>query len=100
VTATDHPTGAIADQGDRFVFAEDGSVAELTYMLQGERLILLHTDVPLSLGGRGIGGTLVRAAVERAAKDGLTIVAWCAFARQWLEDHPDVAGTVTIDWSL
>ncbi len=74
-------------------------MAELTYLQQGDQLILLHTGVPESLGGRGIGANLVRAAVERAARDGLTIVPWCAFARKWLRDNPDVAGTVTIDWT-
>ncbi len=99
VTATDRDSHAIEDEDDRFVFTEGESVAELTYLLQDDALILLHTGVPASLEGRGIGGGLVRAAVDRAAREGLTIVPWCAFARRWLRDHPDVAGRVTIDWA-
>ena len=78
----------------------DGQEAELTYMLQGHELTLLHTSVPSALAGRGVGGGLVRVAVDRAARDALTIRPWCAFARQWLRDHPEVAGTVTVDWTM
>jgi predicted GNAT family acetyltransferase len=40
----------------------------------------------------------VTAAVDRAARDGLTIVPFCPFARRWLERHSDVADRVAIDW--
>ena len=46
----------------------------------------------------GVGGRLVTAAVDRAAREGLTIVPFCPFARGWLQRHPEVAGRVTIDW--
>ena len=51
------------------------------------RLILVHTEVPEHLAGRGIGGSLVRAALDRAASDHLTIVPRCPFARRWLKNH-------------
>jgi len=82
----------------RFVLELDGSVGELTYEVDGGRLFLLHTEVAGALRGRGAGGRLVRAAVARAADDRLTVVPWCPYARRWLREHPDVAGTVTIDW--
>jgi hypothetical protein len=93
-------TTAVSDHPDelRFVLREDGHEAELTYLLDGPRFTLDHTRVPEELGGRGVGGTLVRAAVERAAADGLVVVPQCPFARRWLEQHPDVAATVTVDW--
>jgi predicted GNAT family acetyltransferase len=83
----------------RFVVESDGSIAELVYRTEPDRIILLHTEVPSDLGGRGIGGQLVAAAVARARSEGLTIVPWCPFARRWLKDHADVADTVVIDWS-
>jgi predicted GNAT family acetyltransferase len=82
----------------RFVVEVDGASAELVYDNPPNRLVLVHTGVPDALGGRGIGGLLVRAAVERAAADHLTVVPWCPFARRWLREHPDIASTVTIDW--
>lgn len=82
----------------RFEIASDGHLAELRYHRNGDRLVLIHTEVPEELEGRSLGGQLVAAAVARAASEGLTIVPYCPFARRWLERHPDVAGRVTIDW--
>jgi uncharacterized protein len=63
------------------------------------RLILVHTGVPLSLEGRGVGGELVLAAVDRAKAEHLTLVPLCPFARRWLRDHPETTEGVTIDWT-
>ncbi|MGO9081794.1 MAG: GNAT family N-acetyltransferase [Streptosporangiaceae bacterium] len=83
----------------RFELTEDGQVAELVYRRRSDRLVLVHTGVPAALGGRGLGGVLVRAAVDRAAREGLTLVPLCPFARDWLQRHPDVAASTEIDWS-
>jgi uncharacterized protein len=95
------PPPAVRDDREhgRFVVEQDGAIAELVYETEPGRLILVHTGVPEILGGRGVGGQLVRAAVARADAEALTVVPWCPFARRWLADHPDVAATVTIDWA-
>jgi predicted GNAT family acetyltransferase len=82
----------------RFELRMAGRLAELVYRRRADRLILVHTGVPVELERHGIGGKLVSAAIDRAAREGLTVVPLCPFARDWLERHPDVAGTVTIDW--
>ncbi|MFZ0187725.1 MAG: GNAT family N-acetyltransferase [Streptosporangiaceae bacterium] len=82
----------------RFELHADGSLAELVYRIRGDRLVLIHTEVPVELEGRGIGGRLVTAAVDRAAREGLTLVPLCPFARDWLERHPEAAGKAIIDW--
>ena len=80
----------VDDQGkSKFEIVIDGAVAELVYRRRADRLVLVHTGVPESLAGRGIGGLLVQAAVDWAAKDRLTVVPFCPFARDWLERHPD-----------
>jgi len=82
----------------RFELATAGAVAVLVYRRRADRLILVHTEVPEALGGRGIGGMLVQAAVDRASGEGLTVVPLCPFARKWLERHPEAASGVSVDW--
>lgn len=82
----------------RFELDTDGHVAELMYRRNGKRLVIIHTDVPAELEGRGIGGQLVTAAIDRAAREGLTVVPLCPFARSWLERHADQSARVPIDW--
>jgi hypothetical protein len=89
----------VDERDERFVLEADGAVAELDYEVEGNRLILVHTQVPEELGGRGIAGRLVAAGVQRARRDGLTIAPWCPYARRWLRDHADQTDGITIDWS-
>jgi predicted GNAT family acetyltransferase len=93
---------AVVDRADegRFTVTVDGHTAELRYQVERGYLVLIHTEVPESLGGRGIGGVLVEAAVDRAVRDDLVIVPLCPFARRWLERHPDTAALATVDWEL
>jgi predicted GNAT family acetyltransferase len=86
------------EQASRFELTTGGQLAELVYRRRADRLILVHTRVPDPLAGHGLGGHLVRAAVELAAAQGWTVVPACPFARDWLRRHPDDAATVTVDW--
>jgi predicted GNAT family acetyltransferase len=82
----------------RFEAVVDGLVATLTYRRNPKRLVLVHTEVPDALAGRGIGSALVDAAIAAAAEAHLTVVPRCPFARQWLQAHPEAARRVVIDW--
>jgi predicted GNAT family acetyltransferase len=82
----------------RFEHQAEGHLAELRYRRNGNRLVLIHTEVPAELEGRGIGGMLVTAAIDRAAREGMTVVPLCPFARGWLARHADMASQATIDW--
>jgi predicted GNAT family acetyltransferase len=93
VEVVDNPSDA------RFEAVVEGHLAELTYRREGDRLVLLHTGVPEEVEGRGLGGTLVRAALDHARASGLTIVPRCPFAAHWLESHPDATAGVDIDWA-
>ena len=92
---------AVTDNQDdsQLEIRADGELAELIYRTRAGRLILMHTGVPESLSGHGLGGELVRAAISKAAAEGRTVVPLCPFARSWLERHPDEAAKVPIDWT-
>jgi len=82
----------------RFEVTIDGHLGELRYRRDGDRLVLTHTEVADALEGQGVGSALVRAALDHADQHDLTLVPHCPFARRWLEQHPDDAARVTIDW--
>ena len=97
---TDREPPTIVDDtaGHRFVADVDGREAQLVYERDGDRLVLVHTEVPEALGGRGLGGHLVQHALGVAAAEGLDVVARCPFARSWIEKHPDaVVGSTILD---
>ncbi len=77
----------------------DGLTGELDYEKAPGRLVLVHTEVPAELGGRGVASRLVQAAVTKAVAESLTVVPHCSYARKWLHDHPEVGSTVSIDWA-
>ena len=83
---------------ERLAVSVDGATARLEYELDRGRLLLLHTEVPETFRGQGVGGRLVEAALAKARADHLTIVPWCPYARRWLKEHPGKIGDVTVDF--
>ena len=79
---SDSVTHVPAGHKGAFVVERDGSrLAEMTYSMAGDRLIIDHTDVSDALRGTGTGGKLVAAAVEWARANGKKILPLCPFAK-------------------
>ncbi|HEX2596618.1 MAG TPA: GNAT family N-acetyltransferase [Luteimonas sp.] len=72
----------------RFAANVDGVQAELDYEQRGDVLCLIHTGVPPAIGGRGVGGALVRAALDYARAKGLKVRPSCTYAASFIERHP------------
>jgi uncharacterized protein len=73
----------------RFLAEVDGLQAHLDYEIEQDIMRITHTRVPSGIGGRGIGGQLVRAAAEHARHEGLRIDAACDFAAGWIQEHAE-----------
>ena len=73
----------------RFEVNLGSQLAVLTYRQPDGQLILVHTDVPPELEGRGIGSALGRAALETAKQRGLRVFPQCDFARAYIMRHPE-----------
>jgi uncharacterized protein len=80
----------------RFEYRDGEHLAELVYRVRGNRMVLVHTGVPDELSGRGLGGELVRAALDKARADDLVVDPQCPFARSWLQKNPDEAQGVLV----
>ena len=80
--------GVIHDlAGHRFVAILDGHHARLDYEQHDGVLVLVHTEVPAAIGGRGIASGLMRAAVAHARDEGLKVRPACSYAETWLRRH-------------
>jgi predicted GNAT family acetyltransferase len=84
----------------RFILVREGLESELIYRRHRTQLILIHTEVPEQLRGKGVGALLVEAAVSWAERDGLVLVPWCPYARLWLRKHTAASSKVRIDWDI
>jgi predicted GNAT family acetyltransferase len=78
----------------RFELQTHAGMAVLNYHRSGERLVLLHTEVPPAAREEGAGSRLVEAAFLEAREQGLRVSLVCPFARAWAAEHPEVAGLV------
>jgi predicted GNAT family acetyltransferase len=73
----------------RFEAHVGGDLGRLDYRIAGDTFTIDHTEVPPSLGGRGIGGKLVAAAVAYARGAKLRVASRCSYASAWLAKHPE-----------
>src|SRR5580692_8900495 len=75
---------------NRFEFDEDGETAYLEFDVDGHGWITLwHTEVPPSLRGRGIAGTLARTALEYARNEKLKVDVICPIVTDYIHKNPE-----------
>ena len=74
---------------NRFELALDGGTALVAYRREGDRLVLIHTEVPEELSGQGIGSRLARGVFELIRESGRKAVVRCPFLQAWLAKHPE-----------
>lgn len=75
----------------RFVTQVDGHEAYVEYEQGHGVMTITHTIVPSAIGGRGIAGQLVQAAVEHARGADLKVDPACSYAARWFDKHPTYA---------
>ncbi len=83
--------GGVTDNAEqsRFELPVDGGTAVLQYMERNGALYLTHTEVPPELEGQGIGGRIVKHALEQAKSRGMKVAPWCPFVRAYIDRHPE-----------
>jgi predicted GNAT family acetyltransferase len=95
---TSHPDSPSAIEHDpaarRFSTLVDGETGRVDYEDDGGTMRITHTVVPAAIGGRGIAGRLVQAALDHARSAGWKVRPECSYARGWIEKHPEYADLV------
>lgn len=67
----------------------DGEVATLDYRWLKGSMVLMHTIVPASARGKGIGSILVKHVLDHAREHHLKIIVYCQFVAKYIKLHPE-----------
>ncbi len=90
---TDQPL-IIRDQGTkkRFELGEGEEVPFIEFIQNKQGIIFLtHTEVPVSLEGKGIGSIIVSKTMEYIRESGTVMAPLCPFVAAYLKKHPEKA---------
>jgi predicted GNAT family acetyltransferase len=71
----------------RYEMVVDGHKAFVTYALHGDKITLIHTEVPKELGGKGVGSALARGVLDDIRKRGRRVVAECEFIAGFIQKN-------------
>jgi hypothetical protein len=83
------------DEGRFEAVDESGVVAGFAaYRRREGRVVFTHTEVDDAFEGRGVGSTLVRAALDAVRDEGVQVVPLCPFVRSYIHRHPEYADLV------
>ena len=75
----------------RFSTIVEGQRCLLDYRLAGTTMTIVHTEVPSAVGGHGIAGELMEAAIQAARANGWKIVPACSYAAAYMKRHTEYA---------
>lgn len=72
---------------NRFEVVIGNDVAFADYKVLASGVLFSHTEVPPSLGGRGIAKALVRAGLAYARENSLKVMPVCPFFAKYIAEH-------------
>jgi predicted GNAT family acetyltransferase len=82
-------------------FRDDPEAGRLEILVGGRRagyaayrrrpgaIAFTHTEIEPEFEGKGLGGKLIREALSRARAEGMSVLPFCPFVREYIERHPD-----------
>lgn len=77
---------------NRYEIVRDGTVLGFAeYQKAKDLIVFTHTEIDPRFEGQGVGGRLVRAALDDVRAQGLPVLPICPFVHQWMVDHPEYA---------
>lgn len=86
---------ADAPEDKRYEIRVDGEVAGFAeYILTDGLITFTHTEIDPGHEGRGLGGALVRGALDDVRGRELDVLPLCPFVKGWIQRHPDYVDLV------
>jgi len=81
----------------RFEMTSGDVLAVIEYRRAGDRIVLIHTEVPDALAGQGVGSRLVRGVLDAIRAEGTKVVPRCEFVAAFIARHPEYQDLVAQD---
>lgn len=82
--------------GERYEIRSDGQlIGRADYQRDGDRVVIPHTQIDPSFGGQGLGGQMVRYALDDIRRQNRKVVPACPFVSDYITKHPEYADLVT-----
>jgi uncharacterized protein len=72
----------------------DGEYITVGYRWLKGSMALMHTLVPPTARGTGMGTTFVAEVLRQAAEKELKVIPYCSFVAQYVKDHPELEDLV------
>jgi len=79
---------------NRFEMDTPGGLAFARYRRDGDTLMILHSEVPRAVEGRGLGSQLVQGMLDLVRQRGEKVVPLCCFVRRFIALNPGYADLV------
>lgn len=77
---------------DRYEVRSGGQlIGRADYHRDGDRVVMPHTQIDPAYGGQGLGGQMVRYALDDIRRQGCKVVPACPFVADYLDKHPEYA---------
>ena len=77
------------EEMQRFEVQLEGEVATLEYELHNGTIVLVHTEVPEKMEGKGIASALATHAFELARELGRKVKVYCPFVSTYVKRHKE-----------
>ncbi len=74
---------------NQFELAVGDSIAFLEYYMEGDKMLMTHTEAPEELRGTGTAGNLVKQALQYAKDNNLTVVPLCSYVASYVNKHSE-----------
>jgi predicted GNAT family acetyltransferase len=69
------------------LFADGERLGFAQYQESPKALAFVHTEIAPEVGGGGLGGVLVRSALDDARDKGLAVLPYCTFVLHFIDTH-------------
>lgn len=77
------------EEKKQYEFHIDDAIPKIEYIKAQNQIYLTHTEVPVSLEGKGIGAALVKIVLEDIKQKNLILVPMCPFVAMYIKRHPE-----------